>query len=171
MNLLGIALLLVGSNGIACSMCHQRIRHRKQLYELAELFSLLEGEIRCHKAVLEEAVLALSEKMSGFRKSFLQELFSKIREQNGQRLERLWEQSVEAVKKQTVLSEEELQYWTEIGGRIGYLDYRMQEELLQQAAEMFRKWGEQRQREEAQTCRLYRTFGAAGGLLAVVLLL
>ena len=171
MTILGVLLLLIGSNGIAYSMCQQKIRHRRQLYELAELFALLQGEIRCHKAVLEEAFLALLDKVSGFRREFLQEMLDRIKEQNGQRLGQIWEQAAESVRDEVQFSEEEMQCWIGIGNRIGYLDYRMQEEILEQAVLMFRRLGEQLEKEEAQTCRLYRTFGAAGGLLAVVLLL
>lgn len=167
----GLLLLLLGSNGLGHWFCRQKIQHRRQLTELAQLLVLLQGEIRCHKMVLEDAFVILQGRTSGFCCVFLQAVLTGLRRQDGRSFAEIWNRAVESVGEQAVLSKEEKNMWMEIGSRIGYLDLQMQEQVLEQYIRLFVEKAQKLEGEEAESCRLYRVFGAAGGLLLAVLLL
>ena len=167
----GVVLLLMGSNGLGYCFCQQKIRRRRQLGELTQLLILLQGEIRCHKTVLEEAFLILQDKTSGFCHAFLQEMVAGLQQQDGCRFVEIWNRAILSVQEQVAFSQEERKLWMELGSRIGYLDLQMQEQVLEQYITFFTDRVHWLEGQEAQTCRIYRVFGAAGGLLLAVLLL
>lgn len=171
MNIIGIVFLLLGSNGLGYCLCRQKMSRRRQIEELAELLNLVQAEIRCHQSVLEEAFLAIRDRLSGWRYDFLCNLLAQLQKQDGRTLQVMWKQAVREIAAKTCLKGEEIQLWTEVGERIGFLDLQMQNQVLAQYVDRLQKTAASLEKEEAQTCRLYRVLSAAGGLLLAVLLL
>ena len=171
MTVIGTLLLLFGSNGLGYCLCRRKVTRRKQTEELAELLELMQAEIRCHQSMLAEAFLAISDRLPGWRYFFLQELLKRMEQQDGSTFVCMWKQSVNCISGQTWLTGEEIRLWQEVGERIGFLDLQMQDQVLAQYIQRLRRIAAELEREEVQSCKLYRVLSVAGGLLAAVLLL
>ncbi len=171
MTVIGTLLLLFGSNGLGYCLCRRKVTCRKQTEELAELLELMQGEIRCHQSMLAEAFLAISDRLQGWRYCFIQELLKGMKRQDGCTFARIWRQSVNSISSRTCLTGEEIRLWKEMGERIGFLDLQMQDQVLGQYIQRFRRMAAELEKDEAQSCKLYRVLFGAGGLLAAVLLL
>ena len=69
------------------------------------------------------------------------------------------------------LSAEEIGEWEGLGGRLGYLDRRMQLQLIDLFLTQWEEKIRLLEKECGKTCRLYQYLGVLAGLLLTVVLL
>ncbi|HBA63276.1 MAG TPA: hypothetical protein DCZ20_05405 [Lachnospiraceae bacterium] len=165
--------ILVFVSAVACGFLYGeqfRIRIRR-LQALRQILSLLKGEIRCCRNTLAEIFRRLAGRTEPPFDGWLLGMALEMQQQNGKSFRLLWKEWTDRVLIGCGLKEADLQFLSELGGQIGYLDAQMQEEVLEQAvgqldAEILKLSAGLSERQ-----RICRVLGVSVGLLIVIVLI
>ncbi len=170
MKIIGFVFLTLGGGGYGFYMAYRLTERLKQLRQLYQLLLILQGEIRYQNSLLQEAFLAMSERVSGWQKQFLEELTTELTKQTEQTLEQLWTEIVNNLSSYTAFEKEDRKLLLELGGQLGFLDREMQLTTIEFYKKRLSDSIEELEQQKSEKCRLYRVLGVASGMLVALLL-
>ncbi len=166
------ALLVIGGSG-ALGFCYggQLRRRLLQLRTVRQILYMLKGEIHYSAVTLPESFFHIAAKTPQPFREFLERVAGRLYALDGECLEQVWQQELRGIKKKLNLSTEEIGEWEGLGGRLGYLDRRMQLQLIDLFLTQWEEKIRLLEKECGKTCRLYQYLGVLAGLLLTVVLL
>ncbi len=166
------AVMVIGASGYLGFYYSGRTRRRlAQLRSIRQILYMLKGEISYSLSTLPESLRVISGKTDRPFREFLSRVADRTENLEGQTMEEIWKEELQAFCRKTCLNGQDLEEWESLGARLGYLDRTMQLQLI----DLFlMQWEEKIRRLEGESrtvCRLYQYMGILGGLLLAVLLL
>lgn len=103
----------------------------KDLQILQLIISCLIGEISYARNTLPEAFSRISEKVASPFQEYLQSVAKRLKEQTGEAFVRILKEQEQTVRQKTSLREEDWDLFLQTLGHLGYLDAKMQIQLLE----------------------------------------
>lgn len=104
--LIGTALLIIGTSGIALMYCNEQKERLRILKQMREIFIRIQKEMGYLKAAMPEICLKLSENENAFSKVFLN-IYEEMELNNGCSFNDIWQRLFEERLKKTPLKEAE----------------------------------------------------------------
>lgn len=141
------------------------------LLEIKRMIGFLQGELRFHKASLEEAFEAVAERMGSPFQEFLKELAEKLGKKEIKGFGEIWKEQVDSLLKEDGFQKEDRYLFQMVGNGLGYLDLNMQIENLNLA--MLQTEEALKIAKEVQKVRgkLYQTLGVTAGMFLTLLII
>lgn len=171
LRLLGGICLLTGSVGMGWSWREYLKQEVAQLYEMRQIMKMFQSEITYSHVPLQEAC----RRISGQVREPYKEAFLKIHEHmlrnNGEKFEEIWKEQIKVCMQQLAVRGEEKRFLYEFGTNVGFMDERMQVEVLEQLMDKLQLAIDRQERELANKCRVVMSISVLGGLMLTILLI
>lgn len=119
---IGIVCILLSATGIAIRKNKGLHRQLLELRQLQQLLQLLQGEIRYQCATLPEAFVGCGERLAGTCGSWMERLGKRLLQYEGVSFREIWEEELDVLQKDTMLSKECLINLRQLGGQLSYAD-------------------------------------------------
>lgn len=168
---IGALLLMAGSIGIGWSMRIGLKENLEHLYQMRQIFWMLQKEIEYSKAPLPEACRKIGDKVEEpYRGAFLA-----IREEMianyGTDFPTLWKRQMEKCMKEVPVAAEDKRIFLAFGNCIGYMDGAVQAQAVEQYIHKLERAIERQEKNIADKCKVIMSLSIMGGLMLVVILL
>lgn len=167
----GMGAIFLSCTAIGFCMSAELRERAKNMRELERIVQILKGEIEYAGTPLQEVfgeAAARTEKK--FRKFFL-EAAKAMDAHDGRTLSAIFESCARQELQGCALKKEDIRRFCAMGGRLGYLDRRMQLRILDMYAQELVRERALAEEEYRQKEKIYRQLGAAAGVFFVLLLL
>ena len=155
------------SAGIFRRLGHGKLE--KQTLQL--IISCLIGEISYARNTLPEAFSRISEKVTSPFREYLQSVAKRLKEQTGEAFVRILKEQEQTVREKTSLREEDWDLFLQTLGHLGYLDAKMQIQLLESGRTELAMREEKLQHQLPEQKRVWQSLGILGGAFLVVILI
>ena len=168
--MIGSLFLMVSSATIGFLKADELKIRVKRLQELKRLISLMQGELRFHRAELAEAFLNVSEKVEEPFRIFLETLAEALSGYQRESFEELWERETKKLILIEGFLQKDLQLLDILGNGLGYLDLAMQTETLNHAQIRTEEEIVEAKKQQESRGKLYQTMGITAGALLTLLI-
>lgn len=129
------------------------------------------GEISYARNTLPEAFSRISEKVASPFQEYLQSVAKRLKEQTGEAFVRILKEQEQTVRQKTSLREEDWDLFLQTLGHLGYLDAKMQIQLLESGRTELAMREEKLQHQLPEQKRVWQSLGILGGAFLVVILI
>ena len=155
----GALLVFFAGWGMGNWRSRQYQQRIKDLQILQLIISCLIGEISYARNTLPEAFSRISEKVASPFREYLQSVAKRLKEQE------------QTVREKTSLREEDWDLFLQTLGHLGYLDAKMQIQLLESGRTELAMREEKLQHQLPEQKRVWQSLGILGGAFLVVILI
>ena len=155
----GALLVFFAGWGMGNWRSRQYQQRIKDLQILQLIISCLIGEISYARNTLPEAFSRISEKVTAPFREYLQSVAKRLKEQE------------QTVRQKTSLREEDWDLFLQTLGHLGYLDAKMQIQLLESGRTELAMREEKLQHQLPEQKRVWQSLGILGGAFLVVILI
>lgn len=168
LRLIGCICILIGMGGYGICLAAEYERHLAALEKLEELVTVLIGYISYERETLVVALKKSSERIQGTGQIFLKQIVDRMELREGESISQVWME--ESVIWKEELEEEDYEVLKDLFMQSGYLERKMQVQLLERYLESIRdKIREAKEKKEGKL-RIYYATGIMGGLFFCILL-
>ncbi len=168
--IIGALLLCLSAGTYGFCMAGELKEKVSLLEEWKRCLLMLKGEIRFGNAMLPEAFLALGKRASEPFASFLEQIGETLQSRPDLLLSQVWQEQAENLFQKSVFSEEEVNWFSEMGSQLGYLDKEMQLGTLKLLIEQTEAREQVAEKKLSDNAGMYRCVGTMSGILAAILL-
>ncbi|MCI8638279.1 MAG: hypothetical protein HFG41_03810 [Coprococcus sp.] len=171
LKIIGCVLIVLASSGYGYA---KGLEYKKQVEELEYVSRLLRqvgGEISYLKAPLPDVLKRVGRRVKNPYQSWLFSLSDALGRKGDAVLGDVWRTKTEEELKGVFLCKEELEELKGLGGQMGHLDIRMQEQTLSWYAKRLEEKGQCLRTELAQKRRLCNLLGVMGGVFLAIILI
>ena len=155
----GALLVFFAGWGMGNWRSRQYQQRIKDLQILQLIISCLIGEISYARNTLPEAFSRISEKVASPFREYLQSVAKRLKEQD------------QTVREKTSLREEDWDLFLQTLGHLGYLDAKMQIQLLESGKTELAMREEKLRHQLPEQKRVWQSLGILGGAFLVVILI
>ena len=155
----GALLVFFAGWGMGNWRSRQYQQRIKDLQILQLIISCLIGEISYARNTLPEAFSRISEKVASPFREYLQSVAKRLKEQE------------QTVREKTSLREEDWDLFLQTLGHLGYLDAKMQIQLLESGKTELAMQEEKLRHQLPEQKRVWQSLGILGGAFLVVILI
>ena len=155
----GALLVFFAGWGMGNWRSRQYQQRIKDLQILQLIISCLIGEISYARNTLPEAFSRISEKVTSPFREYLQSVAKRLKEQE------------QTVREKTSLREEDWDLFLQTLGHLGYLDAKMQIQLLESGKTELAMQEEKLRHQLPEQKRVWQSLGILGGAFLVVILI
>ncbi len=148
----------------------QIARRLSALRQIYLCMQLLKHEIVYQHATLSEAFSHVKRHSIEQMSDWLSCLLAGIQIRNGTRFDEIWNEALEVLKRDTALTQSDLEVLSEFGSNLGYLNLSLQEERITYYMILLEKRITEIEQILVIRRRLYRTAGILGGCFVVLVL-
>lgn len=171
LRLLGILCLSFGCMGFGWSFKDRLKRGLEEAYQARQMFLLLQNEIVYSRASLPEACFRAAGRIpEPYRGAFLK-IHEEMSANHGTAFDAVWRGQMKECVRKLALSGEEKGWLLELGNCVGFMDGRMQAQILEQYARRLELSIEKQEREMADKSKVIMCLSVMGGLMVVVVLI
>lgn len=171
LKLAGIALLMVGCIGLGIDKISEEKRRIRELREIRRIILRIQNEMSYGKRTLPEICRLLCECMEEpYNKAFY-EIFQKMEENDGSRLENIWKERLGAQMADMPLKEEERAVLTGLPEHLGILDETIQAASIGQSLDMLSERIRFAESEYEGKSKVVMSISVMAGLFLGILLL
>lgn len=170
LKLMGCIFIVLSGAGYGYSKGLEYKRHAEEVEYLSRLIREMQGETSYTKAPLAEVCRRAGRHAREPYVSWLEEMADMMEVRNDTSLAKLWKDQTENHLKNTALTAEERKELSELGGRMGYLDIRMQEEIFGAYAGRLEERQKKLSEEVAEKRKLCGCLGVMAGMFIAILL-
>ena len=182
----GALLVFFAGWGMGNWRSRQYQQRIKDLQILQLIISCLIGEISYARNTLPEAFSRISEKVASPFREYLQSVAKRLKEQTGETFVRilkdkamqmlkaklkLLKEQEQTVREKTSLREEDWDLFLQTLGHLGYLDAKMQIQLLESGKTELAMREEKLRHQLPEQKRVWQSLGILGGAFLVVILI
>ena len=157
----GALLVFFAGWGMGNWRSRQYQQRIKDLQILQLIISCLIGEIS----------YAISEKVASPFREYLQSVAKRLKEQTGETFVRILKEQEQTVREKTSLREEDWDLFLQTLGHLGYLDAKMQIQLLESGKTELAMREEKLRHQLPEQKRVWQSLGILGGAFLVVILI
>ena len=170
MKIIGSMLVILGCTSIGFYIVERMRRRLAELELIKRQLLFMRGEMRSGYQPLAEIFSRLEERMLGEWKSFYGFLREKLSTNRTEMLAELWGEAISSRLKRSLLDEEEMRTWNELGENLGYLDREMQIALLTVCEAHMDEYIEKEKDQIKQQAKVYQTLGIMSGIFLTMIL-
>jgi len=163
-----ILLAGFGAGKLKAKSFENRVFH---LQELVTVLKILESEMKYRLDPLPDLLLRLGSIKDGMAGEFLETAGRYLKVSTGKDSSLCWEEAVETVYQESVLSREDKQILLDLGVELGKTDIVNQEGLFRRTFSMLEVQIEKAAEEKKTKGKMYQSLGTAVGILIVILLI
>lgn len=167
----GALLVFFAGWGMGNWRSRQYQQRIKDLQILQLIISCLIGEISYARNTLPEAFSRISEKVASPFREYLQSVAKRLKEQTGEPFVRILKEQEQTVREKTSLREEDWDLFLQTLGHLGYLDAKMQIQLLESGKTELAMQEEKLRHQLPEQKRVWQSLGILGGAFLVVILI
>ncbi|MGI6017901.1 MAG: stage III sporulation protein AB [Marvinbryantia sp.] len=167
----GMGAVFLSCTAIGFCMSAELRERVKELGELERIVQILKGEIEYAGTPLQEAFEEAAARTDKKFQNFFGETVKQMRQNDGRTLKVVVEDCAKKELQGSSLKKDDIQRFCKMCGRLGYLDCRMQLQILEMYARELAKERGEAQEDYRQKEKIYRQLGAAAGIFFVLLLL
>ncbi|MDO4344477.1 MAG: stage III sporulation protein AB [Eubacteriales bacterium] len=167
---IGISAVILASTAIGFRMSLDLSGRAESLRQLERMAMMLKGEIRYAGTPLQEAIFGISKRMAAPFDSFFEEVARDMGKRDGRTLAVIFRECAGRLPKECGLTEDDVESLAAMGGRLGYLDRKMQLQTIELYAKELEGERARAEGEYRQKAKVYRCLGFLGGLFFAVLL-
>lgn len=171
LRLIGIVFLMCGSFGVGWSLRTRMKDNLNALYQIRQIFKMLQNEIIYSKAPLPEACRRIGSKIKAPYKDAFEEIYEKMTVNNGCSFNDVWKQSMEKCLKGLALSEEDKKVCMDFGDCAGYMDGKMQAESIEQYMHRLDLSVKKLEEDMTNKSKVVMSLSVMGGLLVAIILI
>lgn len=170
LKLIGCLCIVLAGAGYGYSRGLEYKRHAEEVRYLSSLIREMQGETAYTKAPLAEVCRRAGRHAREPYLKWLDEMAEMMEERGGTSLAKIWENQTEKHLTATSLTQTERKELAELGGRMGYLDIRMQEEVFASYAGRLEKQQKKLSEEVDEKRKLCGCLGVMAGMFIAILL-
>ena len=169
MKIIGIIVVLAASWGYGSGLIYRLNQHRSQLFSLRELIDLFLGEIQYGKVPLQEACIAIGDRLPEPFREVLSSISEELSGKKYQSFESVWREQFHLKEKEFSFTEQEKSVLYGVGKNLGYLDVEAQLRHLQLYQREVDELLEQLQRNIKEKKKVYRSVSLMVGAMVILL--
>lgn len=143
----------------------------EELRELQKILDCLAGEISFARNTLPEAFERISEKVSSPFREYLRSAAGHMRAQTGESYDGILKKAGEMIPERCNLQQEDWELFLQTIGSLGYLDTRMQLQLLESGRTELAVRERELEHQLPEQKRVWQSLGILGGAFLVVILI
>lgn len=140
------------------------------LDEFEKSLVLLKGEIKYAQESLPEAVSNVGQRTTGIVKQFYNTLLDGISDGIELEFRKIWDENVNKCFTSELVSAEDINVISQLGGQLGHLDIEMQIRALDLCLNKLKERKENAIKDINEKSKLYRTVGLASGALITLVM-
>lgn len=171
LRLLGSICLLIGSVGVGWSWRERFKTELTQLYEMRQMFKMFQSEIIYSHVPLHEACRRIAGQVKMPYRDALVKIHENMLKNNGEAFGGIWQREMDVCMKQLTVRGEERRILYDFGESVGFMDERMQVEILEQLIYKLELAIDRKEKELANRCRVVMSLSVMGGMMVVILLI
>lgn len=141
-----------------------------ELKMLKQFLILLRGEIKYHKTPINEALSNIYGRSGKNIDVMLKVIIDDIKSSNKKEFAKIWEHGIIELKKETNLTDEDLQKLAQFGANIGFLDKETQINNIDLYLEKLEEDIKNLMAKLDEKCRIYNVCGVLTGIFIVLLI-
>ena len=157
------SVLVLLCQSLPAFLCH--------LSELTRIMSFLRGEIAFAVSTLPEAMQQIQKRTTPPFTEFFANLSENMQQSTGEEFQELLQKQMNYLKKNSALTTEDLETFSQTAGHLGYLDKEMQLHLLDRYLQEQQETIKTLQKQLPDKKRVVRSIGILAGVLLLVLFL
>ena len=169
LRLLGIICLMTGCIGTGWSLRCRMKRGLEQLYQIRQIMKMFQSEITYSHVPLPEACRRIAGQMKAPYKSALLRIHEQMQENAGESFAVIWKRHIGSCLKELDMREEDGRMLYEFGDSVGFMDGKMQTEILEQAVYKLELAIDRQEKELANKCRVIMSLSVMGGLMIAII--
>lgn len=171
LRLIGIIFLVGGSIGMGWSMRDRLKKNLDTLYQIRQIFKMLQNEIIYSRASLPEACRHISEKVNQPYSSAFLAIHEEMNVNSGESFTLIWKKHMNKCIKEISVSAEDKNILLEFGNSIGYLDGTMQAQAIEQYMHRLDVSVSKMEKEMTDKCKVIMSLSVMGGLMIAIILI
>ncbi|NLL76771.1 MAG: hypothetical protein GX235_05940 [Clostridiales bacterium] len=168
---IGIVLLMSGSFGLGWSLKNRMKENLNSLYQIQQIFKMLQNEITYSKASLPEACRRIGYKVKEPYGNAFEEIYEKMLINSGCSFSEIWKQSMKKYLNGVTLSEEEKKICLDFGDCAGYVDGKMQAQAIEQYIHRLELSVKKLEEDIINKSKVIMSLSVMGGLLITIILI
>lgn len=169
MKWIAIAIIACTSIGIGFWKAEILRQRMKDLQSVLLILGMLRGEVEYAISSMDEACASIGKRMESPFSDFFLTISKELKQMNGESLEEIWTRNLEVSLTKTALVETDLSILKNLGGRLGYLDGKMQVRILDYTKEEVLKVIEDLNQTIKTNTKLYQSMGVLGALSILII--
>jgi len=166
----GAMALVAGCTALGFFYAAQEGFRINDLQEFKKALMILSSEIEHLRTPLPIASANIAKRTSGSVSALFLELSRLLTNESNDTAYQLWSQALEGQKKRAYFAKEDWDAIESFGKTLGYLDKQMQQSAISMTVEYINEKTTSLQVQSDKNKRMFRSLGAIGGMLLVVLL-
>lgn len=171
LRLLGSICLLIGSTGVGWSWRDRFKKELAQLYEIRQIMKMFQSEITYSHVPLQEACRRIGGQVKEPYRETLLQIHGQMLKNSGEDFGSIWRGQIENCMQHLTVGREEQRILYEFGECVGFMDERMQVEVLEQLIDKLQLAIDRQEKELANKCRVVMSLSVMGGMMAAILLI
>ncbi len=171
LRIIGIILLMCGSVGVGFSYRKRMKENLHTLYQLRQIFKMLQNEIIYSKASLPEACRRLGNNTQTPFKEAFEEIYQEMTLNNGRPFSTIWKQNMYGCLKKLPISEEDKKVCLSFGDCVGFIDEKMQAEAIEQYMHNLNLSVKKLEDDMTNKSKVIMSLSIMGGLLVAIILI
>ncbi|WP_342759759.1 stage III sporulation protein AB [Kineothrix sedimenti] len=171
LRLIGIIFLVGGSFGLGLSMKNRMKDNLNALYQVQQIFKMLQNEITYSKAPLPEACRRIGSRIKEPYGRAFHDIYEKMLLNSGCSFSEIWKECMKKCLKGTALSEEEKRVCLDFADCAGYMDGKMQAEAIEQYLHRLELSVKKLEEDMINKSKVIMSLSVMGGLLVAIILI
>ncbi len=171
LRLIGILFLMGGSFGLGLSLKNRMKDNLNALYQIQQIFKMLQNEITYSKAPLPEACRRIGSRIKEPYGKAFKEIYEKMLLNNGCSFSEVWKECMKKCLKGAVLSEEEKRVCLDFGDCAVYMDEKMQAEAIEQYLHRLELSVKKLEEDMINKSKVIMSLSVMGGLFVAIILI
>ena len=167
----GLLLVFSACAGLGFSISNELQRRIYHLSELTRIMSFLRGEIAFAVSTLPEAMQQIQKRTTPPFTEFFANLSENMQQSSGEEFQELLQKQMNYLKKNSALTTEDLETFSQTAGHLGYLDKEMQLHLLDRYLQEQQETIKTLQKQLPDKKRVVRSIGILAGVLLLIIFL
>lgn len=170
LKILGSILVIVFSTIAGLKLGNDYKERILELKMIKQFLILLRGEIKYHKTPIDEALSNIYGRSGKNIDIMLKEVIDGIKAQDKKEFAKIWQNGVVKLKKETSMSEDDLEKLLQFGENIGFLDKETQINNIDLYLEKLDEDIKNLTARLDDKCRIYNVCGVLTGIFIVLLI-
>lgn len=167
---IGVALVMLGSMGLACGICREYRERLSLLQKLRSCYEYIQYEIAYGKTPIPQILYRLADKKECCFCGEFAQIASEMQE-TGEKFDVIWKRVFGEALKDSVLKKKERDFLLKFADQQGLAKEDAQARMLDALLKELARHIEQIQEEQKNKNKMVISMGVAGGMLLCILLL
>lgn len=171
LKILGAFIVVVSTYILGVYYSFKESYQIEDLEEFKKAFLILLSEIEFNLTPIGEAMKNISEKVGSPVNKILGTFANEVKNPKEENLYDMWKSILKENRTDTYLDNDDIVSLEDFGKILGYLDKNMQIGNIKMIVQYIEQKTENLKEKSSQNKKMYKSFGALGGLLVVVILI